>query len=156
MFLGPAQCFFDLVTVDGISAVVSGTVLHEGDQISIPLDLQVALKRMHLFQQVADIFYDLKVLFFAFTADIVGFSRDPFQQDQPDRFTVVVDIEPVPHIFPVAVDRKVFAFDGIEDHERDELFRELVRPVIVRAVRQGDRHSVGVVIGPDDMVRRRL
>ena len=90
-----------------------GPVLHEGDQIAILLDgrnclfqMRVVLNRMHLFEQLADILDDLNILFFAFPAHIIGFPDTTLQQDQPDRFTVVIHIEPVPHILPVAIDRK--------------------------------------------------
>ena len=40
----------------------------------------------------------------------------------------------------------------IVDEERNELFGELVRTVVVRAVRYDGRHSVSVVEGTDEVV----
>jgi len=47
----------------------------------------------------------------------------------------------------VAVDRQRLALQGVEDHQRDELLGELVRPVVVRTVGHQHGQPVGVVAG---------
>ena len=65
---------------------------------------------------------------------------------------MVFHVEPVADILAFAIDRKRFAVADIVDEERNELFGELVRTVVVRAVRYDGRHSVGVVEGTDEVV----
>ena len=77
-------------------------------------------------------------------------------EDDVNRACVVLDIEPVADILAPAIHRQRFAMTDIIDKERDKLLRELVRPVIVRAVRHDRRHPVGIVESPDEMVGRCL
>ena len=65
---------------------------------------------------------------------------------------MVFHVEPVADILAFAIDRERFAMADIVDEERNELFGELVRTVVVRAVRYDGRHSVGVVEGTDEVV----
>ena len=69
---------------------------------------------------------------------------------------MVLDIEPVAHVLARAVNRQRLAIQCVEDDQRDELFREMVRPVIVRAVGKHDRQAIGLVPGAHEMVARRL
>ncbi len=65
---------------------------------------------------------------------------------------MVGDVEPVANLPAVAVDRQVPALERVGDHERDQLLRELVRPVVVRAVGRDRGKAVGVVIGAHQVV----
>ena len=69
---------------------------------------------------------------------------------------MIVDEQPVANIEPSAIDRHRLAREPLDDGQRDELLRELVRPVIVRAIGEQDRQPIGVAPGPHEMVRRRL
>ncbi len=74
---------------------------------------------------------DFKVGRLVAATDIVGLTRAAVLQHQPDRFAVVVHVQPVPHLLPVPVDRQRFAAQGIQDHQRDQFFRELVWTIII-------------------------
>ncbi len=65
---------------------------------------------------------------------------------------MVVHIEPVADIEALAIDRQGLAGQPLDDHQRDELFREVIGPVIVRAVRHQGGQAIGVAPGPDQMV----
>ena len=65
---------------------------------------------------------------------------------------MVFHVEPVADVLAFAIDRERFAVADIVDEERNELFGELVRTVVVRAVRYDGRHPVGVVEGTDEVV----
>ena len=65
---------------------------------------------------------------------------------------MVFHVEPVANILAFAIDRERLAVADIVDEERNELFGELVRTVVVRAVRYDGRHSVSVVEGTDEVV----
>jgi hypothetical protein len=65
---------------------------------------------------------------------------------------MVLDVEPVTDLLTVAIDRQRLARQGVVDDQRDELFREVVRAVVVGAVGGQYRQAVGVVVGADEMV----
>jgi hypothetical protein len=73
-----------------------------------------------------------------------------------DRGAVVADVQPVAHVLAVAVDRQRLAGERVDDHQRDQLFGELVRAVVVGAVGGEHRQAVGVVEGAHQVVGRRL
>ncbi len=52
-------------------------------------------------------------------------------------------IEPVAHLHAVAVDRQRLVLQRVGDHERDQLFGELVRAVVVGSARDQHRQPVG-------------
>ena len=72
------------------------------------------------------------------------------------RTGMVLHIEPVADILSTTIDRKGLAMAYIVDEQRDELLRELVRAVVIRAVGHDGRQAVCIVIGTDEMVRRGL
>ena len=65
-------------------------------------------------------------------------------------------MDPVAHLHAVAIDRQPAALQRVGDHQRDQLFRELVRSVVVGAA--GDHHvqSERMPMGENEQVRRGL
>ena len=57
---------------------------------------------------------------------------------------MVRDVQPVPNIFPVAIDGDRFARQCTVDRQRDQLFGKLIRTVIIGAIRRHDRQAVGM------------
>ena len=104
--------------------------------------------------------HDVEVLPLGAAADVVHLAGAPALEDAPDRRAVVADVQPVAHVAAVAVHRQRLAGERVEDHERDQLLRELARAVVVRAVRRDDRQAVGVMVGADEVIggglRRRV
>ena len=109
-----------------------------------------------LIEQRANRVDDINVHFLGCAADVVSLAEAPALQDCPDRPAVILDKEPVADIFPLAVDRQRFALDRVTDDQRNQLFRELVGPVVVRTVRRHHGHLVRVERGADQKVARRL
>ena len=56
----------------------------------------------------------------------------------------------------VAVHRQGLAGQGVDDHQRDEFFREVVRPIVVGAVGREHRQTISVVVGTHQMVAGRF
>ena len=54
-------------------------------------------------------------------ADVVGLPRARAPHDRPDGGGMVLDVEPVAHVLPLAVDRQTLPFQHVQDHEGDEL-----------------------------------
>lgn len=67
---------------------------------------------------------------------------------------MVAYIQPVTHLASVAVDRNLFAFQGIVDHRRNQLFGVLVWAIVVGTVGGNSRQAVGVMVGAEQVVGR--
>lgn len=88
---------------------------------------------------------EVDVLPFIEASDVVGLGGATLVEDEVDGAGVILDIEPVTYILAFSIDRKGLTFAYIIDKQRNELFRELVRAVIVGTVRYHDWHSVCIV-----------
>src|SRR6516165_1667675 len=99
----------------------------EGDQ---PLALAVRLSRQHLIEQTANGPDRVEIRRFDVTADIVVLPYPAFGEDRKQGTGMVFDIDPVPDIFPLPVNRDRLVVQRLQDSERDQLFREMVGSVI--------------------------
>ena len=99
---------------------------------------------------------DVDVLPFVETADVVRLGNLPVMENYVDSAGVVFHEEPVAHVLALAIDRKRLLVADVVDKKRDELFGELVRTVVVGAVRHDGRHAVGVVERANEVVGTRL
>jgi hypothetical protein len=60
------------------------------------------------------------------SADVVGLARARAPHDRSAGGGVVLDVEPVEDVLPLAVDRQILHFEDVEDHEEDALIGELI------------------------------
>ncbi len=95
---------------------------------------------------------DFQVRLFVPAADVIGFPGDACFNDPAYGSAVVADIQPVPHIHSIPVDRQRFGVKRVVDDEGNEFFGELVGAVVVGAVRRQHRQTIGVVPGANQMV----
>jgi hypothetical protein len=58
---------------------------------------------------------------------------------------MVFHVEPIADLLSIAIDRERLAVEGVQDHERDQLFGKMVWAVVVGAVRRESREAVGVL-----------
>jgi hypothetical protein len=72
--------------------------------------------------------------FFVPAADVVGFAQLAGLEHSPVGAAVVFHVEPVTHLQAVPVDGQRFACQGVDDHQRDEFFGEVVGAVVVGAI----------------------
>jgi hypothetical protein len=98
----------------------------------------------------------IQVGLLAVSADVVDFTGPALFQYRHDRPAMVLHVQPVADVGTIPIDRYFPAVQRMVNHQRNELFRELVGPVIVGAVGGQGRQAIGVMIGPDQMVRPRL
>ena len=98
----------------------------------------------------------LEVLVLVAAADVVDLAGPALAQDELDPGAVVLDVEPVPHLAAVAVQRQRLAVERVGDEQRDELLRILVRAVRVRAARDRGVDAERAHIGGDEQVAGRL
>ena len=73
----------------------------------------------------------LQIISFAVATNIVRLADAPITQRQVNRAAMITHMEPVSNVQPVSVHRQRLAVQCIDDHQRNELFWKLIRPVIV-------------------------
>ena len=140
----PAELRVDLRGVDGIAQVMSLPVGDVGDEA------------FGLSELAADQAHDVDVAHLVVTADVVHLTDAPAADHKVDGLAVVGDIQPVAHVQSLPVHRQRPLGEGAHDHERDELFRKLIRPVVIRAARDRDRQAVGASVRAHEQVSRGL
>ena len=136
----PAELRVDLRRVDGVAAVVALAVSDVLDEVFGVAEL------------LEDGLDDVDVGALIVAADVVDLADAALLQDQVDGMAVVLDVEPVADVLAVAVDRQLLVGQRVDDHQRDELLREVVRAVVVRAARDRRRDLVGAMVGHDEQV----
>ena len=67
---------------------------------------------------------------------------------------MVLHEEPITDVLPIAIDGQRLGLAGIEDHQRDQLFRKLKRTVIVGTIRRERRQAVSVMVGAHEVIGR--
>ena len=97
-------------------------------------------------------FYNLDVLLFVMATYIVDLTVLSFAYYQVDCLAMVFYIQPVAYVCTVSVYRQAFSLEDILDDQRDQLFRKMIRTVVVRAARNGNRHLIRVAISHDNQV----
>jgi len=148
--LAPAEFGFEAGAVDGVAAVVAGAVFDVGDEVAQARGVETGF----FCDELDEAAEEADILPLVFAADVIGAAGLSFSHDRPDCLVVVLDIEPVADVPPIAVDREGLAFEHVEDHEGDEFFGELIGAVVVRAVGEGERQAISVVVGLGEVVAR--
>ena len=116
--------------VDGVAQVVAGAVGDEGDEVEIGVfgAAEQAIDGAHHEA------YDVDVAPFVEAADIIGVGHGALVIDEIDGASVIHDVEPVAHVFSLAVDGEGTTVANVVDEQRNELLGELVGAVVVRTV----------------------
>ena len=130
---------------------MAGAVLYESNQIFITRHTR-RFFRNKLFQQGTDGFDDFNIGFFIVATDIVGFADNTFGNNLIQCARVVFDKQPVTDLHTVAVHGQRFAVKRVQNHQRDEFFREMVRAVVVGAVAYDGRQAVSTQPCADEVV----
>lgn len=144
----PAQLLLDLCAVDGVAAVVAGSVLHVGDGLP---DCFGRFPQL-LSRQLNELVQQLDVFPLVLAADVVFFAHTSLAHDVQHRPVVVLHVNPVPDVLAIAVDWQVLSLAHVQDHQGQELLRELVGAVVVGTVGECHRQAVGVEVGHSQVV----
>ncbi len=148
----PSQFPLDLGGVDGVAAVMTGAVLHEGLELAAG-----ALGALEVpVHQVAEAIHQGQVGLLVVAAHAVGFSGHARAHHRFQGGAVVLHKQPVADVQAVAVDGNGLALGHAGDGQGDELFRVLAGAVVVGAVGRHSVQAVGVVVGPHQVVAARL
>ena len=140
----PAELGPELGRVDRVAAVVAGAVAHP---------VEVVLGAAEAFEDLTE---HRDVVQLAVGADEVGLADAALGQDGPDGGAVVLGVDPVADVAPVAVELGADAVDEVRDLARDELLNVLVGAVVVGAVGDGGREAEGAGPGAHQQVGGRL
>ena len=127
------------------------TVFDEGDQVCIR-----GLHWFEVIQSGTDLPHHFKIRQFLSSANVVCLPRNAAIQHGTDTIAMIGNIEPIAHVLAVAIDRQRRALEGIENHKRNQLLRELAWAVVVGAVSGEYWQTVRVVVGPYQMIRSGL
>jgi len=107
-------------------------------------------------QKVADEIHDIYIAPFVIAADVVDPAGNAPLQHGLHRPRMVLHMEPVTHVQPIAIYRQRLLRNDIVDHEGYQLLREVVRPVVVGAAGDCDGQSERAVVRQHQKVRGRL
>ena len=107
------------------------SILYEGNLSLVALAVSTWLK---FIKDGAKCMHHIEVGFFIPATDVVGFTQFARLKHTANSTAVVFNVEPVADLLTITIDRERFAVQCIEDAERNELFREVIRPVVVRAI----------------------
>src|SRR5437879_6641299 len=81
--------------------------------------------------------------------DVVRLALAALLENEVDRATVIVDVQPLASVLRRRVERQLAVVERVREEERNHLLRELIWPAVVAAVRDGDRKAERLEIGPD-------
>ena len=95
---------------------------------------------------------DVDVLPLVESSDVVCLCHLALMEDEVDGSGVIYYIQPVAHILTLTIYWQWLAMTDVVDEQRNQLLRELVWTVVVRAVGHDGRHTVCVVESTDEVV----
>ena len=149
----PPELSLELARVDRVPHVVPWPIRHVGNEFLIRLSVGTRFERVH---DPAKFFHQIDVPHFIVATDGVRLPNLAARDDRFNCFAMIDHMEPIPNVQTLAIDRNGLLPKAFQNHHRDELFGELIRPVVVRAVGHQDRQAIGVAPGADEMVGRGL
>ena len=109
--------------------------------------------RADFIQDSADGLNYVEVRALVAAADIIRFTKPPFNKDQVKRSGMILDIEPVADIGALPIDWKRLTLQRIENDQRNQLFRKMVWSIVIRAVRNDNRKTIGSMPRHGQMIR---
>ena len=121
----PAELATELGAVDRVAAVVAGAVAHPVEVVGVAAE------------GPQDLAQDGQVVALPVGADEVGLPYPAPRQDRPHGGAVVLGVDPVADVPPVAVELRAGAVDQVRHLPGDELLHVLVGAVVVGAVGDG-------------------
>jgi hypothetical protein len=87
--------------------------------------------RKKLIHGSAKVLYYLQIGGLGTTTDIVGLPQSTFTEDHPDGFAMIFHKQPIAYLTTIPINGECLSILCIEDHERDELFGELIWAIII-------------------------
>ena len=142
----------ELARVYGVTGIMTEAVGNVGDEVEV-FAFFASEKTVNGIDDDLD---DVDVLPLVEAANVVGFGYLAIMEDSIDSTCMIHYIEPVAYVLTLAINREWFAMADVVDEERYELFWELVRAIVVRAVGHDGRHAIGIVESTYEVVATSL
>ena len=95
--------------------IVARTVLHKRDQVAAR---RPAASR-HLIDNVADYLHNVDVALLIPATDVISLPHPSSGEHGFDRLAVILHVKPVAYVRPVSVHRQWFAFEAVQDYQRN-------------------------------------
>src|SRR5947209_10057010 len=89
--------------------------------------------------------HDINVAALIARAYVIDFAGTPALEYTHDGAAMILNVNPIAHIAPVAVERDGLILKRVREYERDEFFRELSWTIVVSAARYDRVETVGVM-----------
>ncbi len=125
------------------------SICHEGYQISVALTV---CTRPLLVEDSADRFNDTKIGTLCTPTDIVAFAQLTRCCNECQGARMVLDVEPVTDICPCPINRQWLFIERVKNDERDQLFRKMERPIIIRAIGEHYRQTISFMPSAHQMI----
>ena len=148
----PAKFSLEFRAVDSIPHVVPRTVGDVSDQVHVGT-LGTAQQPIDSVDEHLD---EVDILPLVETTDVVSLPYLSLMENQVDGTGMILHIEPVTNVLTFAIYWQGLTLTYIVDKQWNKLLRKLIRTVVVTAVRDDGRKTVGVVEGTHKMVARGL
>ena len=108
--------------------------------------------RVEFVEQRAEELHEVDVPTLVVAADAVGVTRATLLDRGEQRAGMVVDVQPIADVLALTVDRDGLTTQALQDDHRDELLGELIRSVVIRAVRHHHGQAVGIHPGAGEVI----
>jgi hypothetical protein len=131
----PAQFLLDLSYIDGIAPIMAKTVWHKTDQASVCLH-GFSTQLTH---DSTDRVYNVQIPPIIAATNVVHLAYTPTADDGVNTTAVILDIQPIAHIRPIAIHRDGLAPETSADNGGDKFLSILEGAVIIGAVARGSR-----------------
>ena len=94
----------------------------------------------------------VEVISLAISADEVCLANAPAREYRPHRARMVFGMNPVAHIAPIAIQLRTYATEDVRNLAWNKLFDVLTRAIIIGAVTDRNRDTVGTVPCSDEQI----
>jgi len=140
----PAELALELGGVDGIAAVMAGTVANPVEGVGRPT------------HALEDGTKHVDVVLLAISPDEIGLADDTLGEDVPYGARVILGVNPIADVLAVAIELGANAAEDVGDLTRDELLHVLVGTIVVGAVGDSGAHAIGTGPRTNEQVRAGL
>src|SRR5258707_11647421 len=106
-----------------------------------------ANQRMWFFERIENGLCHINVSPLVSCPNVISRTRaTPFKREQ-DGPAVIVDVNPIPYIQTVAINRNWLVTESVSEHQRKELLGKLPGPIVVTAARNYSIEPEGMICG---------
>ena len=145
----PAKFAVDFGGIDGVAAVVAGTVGDISDLFGVGFAIG---SRREFVENRADFMNHIEVGLLVPSTDVVGLPYYAGFENPTNGRTMVTNVEPIANLLAVTINRKRLACESVVYDKRNEFFGEMVGAVVVGTICCQDGQAVGVMVSTDEVV----